>query len=170
MNGEIIEIFKNNVVCPRCNGNGLIMHAIISKSGHKFFICDECDAMWDYNNVIELKTFVQFQIWAENNQITFREYDILDEKYSWYERMINEAFELLKPHVLWQKYEENYKSKFPKSIMVQTKEIYKLCFDLICNETWLSNEEMIHKIKNLKPELNKTAIIRIVNKISYQMN
>lgn len=42
-----LELFNNKVVCPLCDGNGLIYRAKIEGIEGYVYICDECEALWE---------------------------------------------------------------------------------------------------------------------------
>jgi uncharacterized Zn finger protein len=61
--------------CPRCDGQGIVRHAIVKATSQPIFICDECDAVWfsvddvATSRAIDFRTYVsQFGLeglWSE---------------------------------------------------------------------------------------------------------
>lgn len=41
------------VICPFCDGQGLIMKAKIKNKNIRIYICDECDTMWKTEDIQE---------------------------------------------------------------------------------------------------------------------
>ncbi|MEK4500020.1 3'-5' exonuclease [Bacillus sp. FSL R12-0069] len=77
-----MEIFKGKVVCPRCDGNGLIFKARIGNSQSLVYICDECDATWKDAETIKLSNFIELAKVLKQNSCTYT--DILNLGYDWY--------------------------------------------------------------------------------------
>jgi transposase-like protein len=41
-----LQFFNGRIVCPRCDGNGLVYKAKVSDLNKILYICDECEASW----------------------------------------------------------------------------------------------------------------------------
>ncbi|EGK09935.1 hypothetical protein HMPREF9374_2738 [Desmospora sp. 8437] len=54
------------VICPFCDGNGIIMKAKISRLDLDILICNECEAMWKLEDILKEDTFEQFTVWMRN--------------------------------------------------------------------------------------------------------
>lgn len=66
-----MELFKGNVVCPRCDGNGLIYKAEIKNLNQIVFVCDECDAIWLQKTNISSDNFLDFETFLEENGCSY---------------------------------------------------------------------------------------------------
>ncbi len=53
------------VVCPRCDGNGVVHKAIIREFNIIVQICDECEAMWLEHEPLILENFKDFSTYME---------------------------------------------------------------------------------------------------------
>lgn len=54
------------VACPFCDGNGIIKKATISQLNLDILICNECEAMWELEDILTEETFDQFTVWMRN--------------------------------------------------------------------------------------------------------
>ncbi|QWH20691.1 3'-5' exonuclease (plasmid) [Bacillus mycoides] len=79
-----MELFKGNVVCPRCDGNGLIYKAEIKNLNQIVFVCDECDATWLQKTNISLDNFINFEMFLEENGCSYITANIINLGYDWY--------------------------------------------------------------------------------------
>jgi hypothetical protein len=84
-NKSRIIIFKGNVVCPRCDGNGLIYKALLTPIHQEIFICDECDAMW-LSPCIDKGTFQNFTTYIESFGYSYDEVELENVVYDWYKK------------------------------------------------------------------------------------
>lgn len=75
-------MFNGNVVCPRCDGNGLIYKAKIVDLNLIVYICDECEASW-VSEDIRKDNFQDLTIFLESHGLTYSKTQILDEGYGW---------------------------------------------------------------------------------------
>ena len=48
------------VICPRCDGNGLVHLVQIKATAEVVHLCDECDALWPSGVAIQFDSFVDF--------------------------------------------------------------------------------------------------------------
>lgn len=74
-----IRVFETKLVCPRCDGNGLIYRTKITEMKKTLFICDECEATWDDWHKIgssfkDLTTYIQ-ELGYDYNSIIISELD-----------------------------------------------------------------------------------------------
>jgi transcription elongation factor Elf1 len=83
-NDKKLEIFKGKVVCPRCNGNGLVYKAKIKNFDKIILICDECDASWKENTKLSMETFEDLSTYLERIGSSYKEAVIIDLGYNWY--------------------------------------------------------------------------------------
>jgi hypothetical protein len=60
-----ISLFEGKIVCPRCDGNGLIYKGKITGLDTIIYICDECEAAWDEISNISLDTFSDLTLFLE---------------------------------------------------------------------------------------------------------
>ena len=37
---------RSHTLCPRCDGQGNVLAAVVNATGQPIFVCDECEAMW----------------------------------------------------------------------------------------------------------------------------
>ncbi|PLR77525.1 3'-5' exonuclease [Bacillus sp. V3-13] len=77
-----MQMFNGNVVCPRCDGNGLIYKAKIVDLKLIVYICDECEATW-VSEDIRKDNFQDLTTFLENNGLTYSNTQILDVGYGW---------------------------------------------------------------------------------------
>ncbi len=49
--------YQGKIVCPRCDGNGLIYKAQIAGLDNMLLICDECEAYWEHETRISMDSF-----------------------------------------------------------------------------------------------------------------
>lgn len=88
-----LKIFEGKVVCPRCypGGGGFIYKAKICNIDQIFFICDECDALWEKSESIikdlvynesfhDLSTFIK-----EKYNIEYPNFDWEYTDYTWHQ-------------------------------------------------------------------------------------
>ena len=48
------------MLCPRCDEQGEVQLVVITKTGERVYLCDECDALWREGTDIDKATFVDF--------------------------------------------------------------------------------------------------------------
>jgi hypothetical protein len=53
------------IVCPRCDGQGTVLKATITKLNRTIFLCDECDATWFDQHLISNTDFIDFTTYME---------------------------------------------------------------------------------------------------------
>ncbi|NBI30726.1 3'-5' exonuclease [Chengkuizengella marina] len=81
-----LEFFKGKVVCPRCNGNGLIYKAFIEKLKINLFICDECEATWLNESNINNKNFIDLSTFLDSKGSTYKDLDMQKQDFYWYKK------------------------------------------------------------------------------------
>ncbi|PFV83110.1 MULTISPECIES: 3'-5' exonuclease [Bacillus] len=81
-----MKLFREKVICPRCDGNGLIYKAEIKKLNQIVYVCDECDATWLTNNEIYLNNFIDFETFLEENSCSYNDANIIRLGYDWYNK------------------------------------------------------------------------------------
>jgi transposase-like protein len=79
-----LETFNGKVVCPRCDGNGLVYKAKVSDMNKILFKCDECEASWQETTQISKDTFEDLSTFLEKNGCTYRDAEIIDLGYDWF--------------------------------------------------------------------------------------
>ncbi len=52
------------MLCPRCDHQGEVRLVVITKTGERVHLCDECDALWQEGMNIEKTTFVDFSTYV----------------------------------------------------------------------------------------------------------
>ena len=55
-----LTLYKGKVVCPRCDGNGLLYQTTIQPINQTIIICDECEAIWPSGSCITSSNFQDF--------------------------------------------------------------------------------------------------------------
>lgn len=80
-----IEIFQNKVVCPLCDGNGLISRIRLEPLNKIVYLCDECEATWLDQN-IDVKTFVDLTTYLMRLGYGYTDVSYQDEDYYWYQQ------------------------------------------------------------------------------------
>jgi transposase-like protein len=78
------KIFDGKVVCPRCDGNGLVYKARISDLNKAVYICNECEAMWQEGEMISNHKFQDLSTYIEKNNLDYDSTKIEDINYDWY--------------------------------------------------------------------------------------
>jgi hypothetical protein len=79
----MLEFFKGKVVCPRCDGNGLVYRAEVKNMKIVLYICDECEATWNKTEDIGVQNFVDLSTFLERHGFTYRESEIINLGYDW---------------------------------------------------------------------------------------
>jgi hypothetical protein len=80
---EKITVFNGKVVCPRCDGNGLVYKATLAPLNKTIFICDECEAMW-LDTCIGKSNFQDFTVYVTSLGYTYDQVDVQNSDYDWY--------------------------------------------------------------------------------------
>jgi transposase-like protein len=78
-----MQIFNGKVVCPRCDGNGLIYKARIVDLGINLYTCDECDATWEDSKNIRIETFQDLQTYIKGHNSSYSDEKIISLGYDW---------------------------------------------------------------------------------------
>jgi predicted RNA-binding Zn-ribbon protein involved in translation (DUF1610 family) len=81
---EKLTYFNGKVVCPRCDGNGLIYRATLMPINKTIYICDECEAMWP-DTIISKHNFQDFTSYIAALGYTYNEVEISDIDYYWHQ-------------------------------------------------------------------------------------
>jgi len=71
------------IVCPRCDGNGLIEKIRIKSFGITLYVCDECEATWFHPSTISFYTFIPIESFLEARGIEWSDKEL--EKIGYYE-------------------------------------------------------------------------------------
>ena len=79
-----LELHENKVVCPICDGNGLIANIYVKKILKNIYICDECNVMWEEGDNFIKSTLKDSKIYLENNNCTYDDISFTDADYHWY--------------------------------------------------------------------------------------
>ena len=78
-----LQISHGKVVCPRCDGNGLVCKLIILPLNQVAYVCDECEATW-FNEDIRFENFVNLAPYVESLGYNFEEIRYSSKDYDWY--------------------------------------------------------------------------------------
>jgi len=60
------NIRMREMICPRCDQQGLVLRVRINRTGLVIQLCDECDAMWKHDEVPRMGTFIDFGTYMES--------------------------------------------------------------------------------------------------------
>ncbi len=52
------------MLCPRCDEQGEVQQFVITKTGERVKLCDECDALWVEGESVSAKNFVDFSTYV----------------------------------------------------------------------------------------------------------
>ncbi|KIV51598.1 3'-5' exonuclease [Aneurinibacillus migulanus] len=77
-----MQIFNGKVVCPRCDGNGLVYKSRIDNLDLIVYICDECDASWQDDDIC-LNKFQDLSTFLQSKGLTYKDAKILDLGCDW---------------------------------------------------------------------------------------
>lgn len=78
-----MELYNGKVVCPRCDGNGLICKYKVEDLKIIIYICDECDASW-LDEDVSLDRFQDLTTFLETKGIKYKDAQIVDLGYGWF--------------------------------------------------------------------------------------
>jgi len=81
---EKITYFDGKVVCPRCDGNGLVFRAVLMPINTIIFICDECEALW-LDASINKNKFQDFTSYVASRGYRYDQIDINNIDYNWHQ-------------------------------------------------------------------------------------
>jgi hypothetical protein len=59
------------MICPRCDGQGLIYNALVVNLGIIIKICDECEACWPEKQPVSLQNFKGLTTFLKENGLTY---------------------------------------------------------------------------------------------------
>lgn len=79
-----LRTFLKKVVCPLCDGNGLIFKALLLPPNQEIYICDECDAMWFDPATIQHGYFKDFTTHVRSLGCTIKGIVLANKDYAWY--------------------------------------------------------------------------------------
>lgn len=66
------------MICPRCDEQGLICRAKVLNLGIELYICDECDACWSKDQMIDFNNFKDLTVFLEEHNLTYENAEIQD--------------------------------------------------------------------------------------------
>lgn len=79
-----LQMFQSKVVCPRCDGNGLVCQLTIIPLNQGAYVCDECEATWFDKNILS-NNFVNLAPYVESLGYNFEEIRYSSKNYYWYQ-------------------------------------------------------------------------------------
>lgn len=79
-----LTFFNGHVVCPRCDGNGLIYKVMAIDINEILFTCDECEACWPLDVEISLITFEDLSTYLDKKGTNYRTCNLINLGYDWY--------------------------------------------------------------------------------------
>ena len=86
-----LELFRNRVVCPLCDGNGLIYKTTLIPLNKILYICDECEAAWFNVESISDKFLISLGQYIKEHGLTYKSIKLEDIDYYWYHKKEIEA-------------------------------------------------------------------------------
>ena len=78
-----IKIFKDRIVCPRCDGNGTLYRMKIDGIENSIIVCDECEATWDSWNKI-WEPHMDLIVYLEKKGISYSKTIFSKPDYTWF--------------------------------------------------------------------------------------
>ncbi len=78
-----IKIFKDRIVCPRCDGNGNLYRMKADGIDNSLIVCDECEATWDSWNKI-WEPHVDFNEYLGDKGISYTTTSYSEPDYMWF--------------------------------------------------------------------------------------
>ncbi len=81
---DFFKIYKDRVVCPRCDGNGLIYEVFIKQLYKHVYLCDECDALWEDPGNMTLNNFQDFTTYLRKYGVAYFDAQLESINYEWY--------------------------------------------------------------------------------------
>lgn len=66
------------MICPRCDEQGLIYKAKVFNLGIELYICDECDACWLKESLIDFNNFKDLTVFLEEHNLNYENTEIED--------------------------------------------------------------------------------------------
>jgi hypothetical protein len=64
------------MICPRCDNQGLICKVKVLNLGLELNVCDECDACWSTNQIMNINNFKDLTVFLEEHKLTYEEAEI----------------------------------------------------------------------------------------------
>lgn len=64
------------MICPRCDNQGLIYKIKVLNLNLELNVCDECDACWPTNQIININNFKDLTVFLEEHKLTYEEAEI----------------------------------------------------------------------------------------------
>lgn len=80
-------IYKGNVVCPRCDGNGFLYQTTLEPINKTVIMCDECEATWPLPinpDTINKSNFQDFTTYIEHLGYTYETIELTNIRYDWF--------------------------------------------------------------------------------------
>ena len=62
-----MELYNGRIVCPLCDGEGIVEPILIKKLNLRCYACDECDATWFKIEDIDKKPCEEFSLLMEKH-------------------------------------------------------------------------------------------------------
>ena len=82
---ENLIIHNEKIVCPRCDGNGLLYQTTLKPINHTIIMCDECDAIWPTNiQSITKSNFEDFTTYVQSRGYAYNDIDLININYNWF--------------------------------------------------------------------------------------
>jgi hypothetical protein len=83
-----IKTFKGRVVCPRCDGQGLVYKATLVPLKKDLLICDECEALWLDENELVHNAFKVLILYLGSYGFSYKDLAIKEDEYDWYKESV----------------------------------------------------------------------------------
>lgn len=80
-----VTIFNDCIVCPRCDGNGLIYKVFIKQLPTYVYMCDECDVLCEDFSNMTLNNFQDFTTYLRTYGIAYSDAQLESIDYEWYQ-------------------------------------------------------------------------------------
>ena len=77
-----MQTFNGKIVCPRCDGNGLVYKSRVVELDLIIYICDECEASWK-NEELYLNEFQDLSTFLQDKGLVYKDAQFIDLGYDW---------------------------------------------------------------------------------------
>lgn len=77
-----MQTFNGKIVCPRCNGNGLVYKSRVIELDLTIYICDECEASWE-NEELLINEFQDLSTFLEEKGLVYEDVRFIELGYDW---------------------------------------------------------------------------------------
>ena len=77
-----MQTFNGKIVCPRCDGNGLVYKSRVVELDLIIYICDECEALWK-NEELSLNEFQDLSTFLQDKGLVYMDVQFIDLGYDW---------------------------------------------------------------------------------------